>query len=155
MPSYNNSIKLLSTPNLMGVIQSESMISQAFQVCYSIEGYLSNCCVLSLDQVGYCHDFAKWLSHYLYFFSFFSFTLDLLYKRECRKVLCHKCHKVTVIWQEVTTSHHMMSHDGSHDRHGKVVHRLCSSCISSVENLTETLLSSPCQMLIKGQLALF
>ena len=39
----------------------------------------------------------------------------------------------------------MMSHDGSHDRHGKVVHRPCSSCISSVENLTGTLSSSLCQ----------
>jgi len=28
----------------------------------------------------------------------------------------------------------MMSHDGSHDRHGEIVHRPCSSCISSVEN---------------------
>jgi len=41
----------------------------------------------------------------------------------------------------------------SHNRHGKIVHRLCSSCISSVENLTGTLLSSPCQTLIKEQLA--
>ena len=30
-------------------------------------------------------------------------------------------------------SHHMMSHDESHDKCGKVVHRPCSSCISSVE----------------------
>jgi len=52
-------------------------------------------------------------------------------------------------------SHHMMSHDRSHDRHGKVVHRLCSSCISSVKNLTGTLLSSLCQSLSKEQLALF
>ena len=51
-------------------------------------------------------------------------------------------------------SHHMISHDRSYDRHGKVVHRLCSSCISSVGNLIGTLLSS-CQMLIKEQLALF
>jgi len=51
----------------------------------------------------------------------------------------------------VTQSHHMMSHD----RHGKVVHRLCSSCISSVENLTETLSSSLYQLLNKEQLALF
>ena len=29
-------------------------------------------------------------------------------------------------------SHHMMSHDGSHNKCGKVVHRLCSSCISSI-----------------------
>jgi len=27
----------------------------------------------------------------------------------------------------------MMSHDKSYDRHGKKVHRSCSSCISSVE----------------------
>ena len=30
---------------------------------------------------------------------------------------------------------HMMSHDGSHDRHGKVVHKPCSSCISSVQEI--------------------
>jgi len=39
--------------NLMGVIRSELMISQAFQAYYSIEGCPSDCCVLSLDQVGY------------------------------------------------------------------------------------------------------
>ena len=43
-----------------------------------------------------------------------------------------------------------MSHERSHDRHGKVVHRPCSSCISSIENLIGTLLSSLCQMLIKS-----
>jgi len=32
---------------------TESMISQAFQACYSVEGYPSNRCILSLDQVGY------------------------------------------------------------------------------------------------------
>ena len=49
----------------------------------------------------------------------------------------------------------MMSHDQSHDMHGKIVHRPCSSCISSVKNLTGTLLSSLCQLLNKEQLALF
>jgi len=34
----------------------------------------------------------------------------------------------------------------SHDDHGKVVHRPCSSCISSIENLMGTLSSSPCQL---------
>ena len=34
----------------------------------------------------------------------------------------------------------------SHDRYGKIVHRPCSSCISSIENLIETLLSSSCQL---------
>ena len=48
-------------------------------------------------------------------------------------------------------SHHMRSHD----RHGKLVHRPCSSCISSVENLIGTLSSSLCQSLNKEQLALF
>jgi len=48
-------------------------------------------------------------------------------------------------------SHHMMSHD----RHGKIVHRPGSNCISSIENLTGTLSSSLCQLLNKKQLALF
>jgi len=37
----------------MGVIQSELMISQAFQACYSIEGCLSDYCILSLERIGY------------------------------------------------------------------------------------------------------
>jgi len=41
------------TPNLMDVIQSESMISQAFQACYSIEGCSSNHCILSHERVEY------------------------------------------------------------------------------------------------------
>jgi len=93
------------------------------------------------------HNLAKQLSYYLYFL-FFSFILDLLHRREYRKVSHHKCH----------TSHshsHMMSHDGSHNKCRKVVHRPCSSCISNIENLTGTLLSSLCQLLNKEQLALF
>jgi len=39
-----------------------------------------------------CHDLAKQLSYYLYFFSF---ILDLLHRRKCGKVSCHKCHIVT------------------------------------------------------------
>jgi len=87
----------------------------------------------------------------LFIFLFFSFyfILDLLHRRKCRKVLCHKCHS------HMTRSHNFTSHDGSHDRHGKVVHRPCSSCISSIENLMEILLSSLCQLLNKEQLALF
>ena len=80
----------------------------------------------------------------LFIFLFFSFILDLLHRRKCGKVLHYKCHTVTV-------SHHMMSHD----RHGKEVHRPCSSCISSIENPMGTLLSSLCQSLNKEQLALF
>ena len=39
-----------------------------------------------------------------------------------------------------------MSHDGSHDEYGKVVHRPYSSCISSIQKIMETPLSSPCQL---------
>ena len=41
------------TSNLMGVIQSELMISQAFQACYPIEGCLSNHYVLAYERVRY------------------------------------------------------------------------------------------------------
>ena len=34
----------------------------------------------------------------------------------------------------------------SHGNHGKIVHRPCSSCISSIGNLMGTLSSSPCQL---------
>jgi len=34
----------------------------------------------------------------------------------------------------------------SHDEYGKIVHRLCNSYISSIQNLTGTSLSSPCQL---------
>jgi len=51
---------------------------------------------------------------------------------------------------QVSHSHsYIMSYYGSHDRPGKVVHRPCSSCISSIENLTETLSNSLCQLLNK------
>ena len=45
--TLNQALICTLIPNLMGVIQSESMISQAFQACYFIEGCLSNRCVLS------------------------------------------------------------------------------------------------------------
>jgi len=52
-------------------------------------------------------------------------------------VLCHKCHRV-------------MSHDKLHNEYGKVVHRPCSSCISSIENLMGTPSSSSCQLRLGG-----
>jgi len=48
----NQALIYIPIPNLIGMIQSESMISQAFQACYSIEGCLSDCCVLSQKRVG-------------------------------------------------------------------------------------------------------
>ena len=53
------------------------------------------------------------------------------------------------VWESVTSQ----SHDRSHDKHRKVVHRPCISYISSVENLIGTPSSSSCQTLIKKQLA--
>ena len=53
LTTLNQALICTSIPNLIGVIQSELMISQAFQTCYSIEGCLSDCCVLSHKRVGY------------------------------------------------------------------------------------------------------
>jgi len=88
-----------------------------------------------------CHNLAKWLSHYLFLFLFlFSFYLGLTIQKGVQES----------VTSQVSHSH---SHMMSHNRHGKVVHRSCSSCISSVENLMGTLSSSLCQMLNKEQLA--
>ena len=54
---------------------------------------------------------------------------------------------------QVSHSHgHMIgSHSiTSHDKCGKVVHRPCSSCISSIENLIGTSLSFLCQLRLEG-----
>ena len=64
LTTLNQALIHTPTPNLMGVIQSESMISQAFQACYSVEGYLSDHCVLSLDQVGYRVQFSQQPNHF-------------------------------------------------------------------------------------------
>ena len=54
------------------------------------------------------------------------------------------------MWESVTSqvpqSHDRKSHDESHDKCEKVVHRPCSSCISSVQKIIGTPLSSPCQL---------
>jgi len=68
----------------------------------------------------------KWLSYYLYFFLFY-FLLDLLYKEEVQE---------SVIYQNVTVSHQKKC-DISHDECGKVVHRPCSSYISSVQEINK------------------
>jgi len=51
--TLNQALICTLTPNLIGVIQSESMISQALQACYSVEGCPSDHCVLSLERIGY------------------------------------------------------------------------------------------------------
>ena len=59
-----------------------------------------------------------------------------------RKYHITKCHRVTGLWVTVRWLHMTKSHGN----HGKIVHRPCSSCISSIGNLTETPLSSSCQL---------
>jgi len=53
LTTLNQALIHTPTPNLIGVIQSELMISQAFQACYSIEGCPSDHCILSHERVGY------------------------------------------------------------------------------------------------------
>ena len=49
----NQALICTPTPNLMGMIWPELMISQAFQAYYSIEDCPSNRCVLALERIGY------------------------------------------------------------------------------------------------------
>jgi len=53
LTTLNQALIRTPIPNLMGMIRSESMISQAFQAYYSIEGCPSDRCVLSHEKVGY------------------------------------------------------------------------------------------------------
>ena len=53
LTTLNQALIHTPTPNLMGVIQSELIISQAFQACYSIEGCPSDRCVLAPERIGY------------------------------------------------------------------------------------------------------
>jgi len=67
-----------------------------------------------------CYDLVKWLSQYLYFFSFL-FLFGLITQE--RSV--GKCHMSQI-------EHHIIK---SHDNHGKIVHRSYSSCISSIQEI--------------------
>ena len=86
-----------------------------------------------------CHDLAKWLSHYLYFFSLLFFSGLTIQGWSARKYHMTKHHRVTGHSQ-------VMSHDQVTWEHGKIVHRPYSSCISSVRNLIGTPSSSSCQL---------
>jgi len=54
-----------------------------------------------------------------------------------------KYHMTNITHHSHMSGYHMVM---SHDKCGKVVHRPCSSCISSVQNPIGTLSSSPCQL---------
>ena len=71
----------------------------------------------------------------LFIFLFFFFSFRLTIHKKCGKVLRHKCYTVTVTWNKnVTVSHHMTK---SHEECEKIVHRLYSSYISSVQEINE------------------
>ena len=76
------------------------------------------------------------------YFSFLFFSGLTTQGWSMRKYHVTKCHKVTGLWVIVRWCHMTKSHGN----HGKIVHRLCSSCISSIGNLTGTPSSSPCQL---------
>ena len=80
---------------------------------------------------------AKSLFIFLFFF-FFLFLFGLTTQE--RSV--GKCYMTNIIYHSHMSRCHSFI---SHDECGKVVHRPCSSCISSVQNQIRTLLSSPCQ----------
>jgi len=91
---------------------------------------------LETSGISWLGKTAKSLFYFtFFFFSFLFFSyLDLLYKKEVQE---------SVTWQCCMSQSHVRM---SHDECGKVVHRPCSSCISSVQNQMGTLLSSPCQL---------
>ena len=75
-----------------------------------------------------CHDLAKQLSHYLYFFSFLFFFL-FLFGFTTQGGSIEKCHMTNITHHGHMTGCHSVT---LHDECGKVVHRPCSSCISSI-----------------------
>jgi len=87
---------------------------------------------LGVVLVSWLGKMAKLLFIFLFLSSLFLLSWTY-YRRECGKVSHHKYHR------KKKSQHHItwMSHDQSHDRHGKIVHRPCSSYISSVENPIE------------------
>ena len=76
------------------------------------------------------------------YFSFLFVSGLTIQRWSVRKYYMTKCHRVTGLWVIVRWCHITKSHGNC----GKIVHRPCSSCISSIGNLTEALSSSPCQL---------
>ena len=88
--------------------------------------------------------FLSWLgkmAKLLFIFLFFSFSFLFLFGLTIQERSTGECH-ITMLYVTVTCQgcHRVMSHDEC----GRVVYRLYSSCISSIQNLIETPLSSFC-----------
>jgi len=145
--STSNTTTLITTPPTLLPVNHKQQVNNFFlsikTIPLSINQWLTSILLCPLPtNLSWLSKMAKLLFIFLFFS--FPFLLSWTYYTEGS-------------WESVMSqaSHHMMSHNWSHDRHGKIVHRPYSSCISSVENLMGTLLSSLCQSLNKEQLALF
>ena len=77
----------------------------------------------------------------LFIFLFFSFSFLFLFGFTIQGGSVGKCHMINVTHHGHMSGYHSVT---SRDECGKVVHRPCSSYISSIQNLIETLLGSPC-----------
>ena len=115
--------------------------------CYQSTAIKTTCPTLLFLQPTLCNILAvywgvfcqvSWLDKIaksLFYFTFFFFSyLDLLHKKGVWE---------SITWQCCMSQSHVII---SHNKYGKIVHRLYSSCISSVQNQIGTLLSSPCQL---------
>ena len=84
---------------------------------------------------------AKSLFIFLFFSFSFLFLFGLIIRKKYGKVSYDKCHISQSYIRILQGSYYMII---SYNECGKVVHRPYSSCISSVQNLIETLLSFSC-----------
>ena len=103
-----------------------------------------------------CHDLAKWLSHYLYLL-YFSFLLDLLHRKECRKVSHHKCHKCHKSQDRMSQGHvtwcHMTSHMRVWENSAQTMQQLYKQCRESNRNSIEFFLSTQIRSVSKSSQA--
>ena len=121
----NSPWRTYSTP--MSILDISLPLLQRIWFKFSEELYQSrNIKAFSCTLQGCPRTRLSWLGKMaksLFIFLFFSFSFQTYYTRkECGKVSHNNvmCHQHDVTWME------------SHDNHGKIVHRPCSSCISSV-----------------------
>jgi len=77
----------------------------------------------------------------LFTFLFILFSFGLMTQESVGK-----CHMTNVICHSLTRILYVMSHDGSHDKCGKIVHRPYSSYISSIQKINEDSIEFPCQL---------
>jgi len=72
------------------------------------------------------------MTNSFFIFHFFFFLFELTTQgRSAGK------YHMTNVTHHMLESHRVMSHDKSHDKYGKIVHKLYSSCISSIQEIEE------------------